>query len=336
MAYNLKSIAQALNGSLVGDGDIVIHSIASFLNAKDGQIAYVSGKNVNKLTTCCASALVIPDNIVCDFLIPVIKVKNPRLAFVHLVGMFQDKIESNGKITSSMIDVSSKLGYCIQIDDGTVIKEGVSIGDHTVIGSNSFIGKNVFIGENCFIHPNVTISKDTVIGNNVIIHSGSVIGSDGFGYEWDGERHVKIPHVGNIVIFDDVEIGANTTIDRGTIDSTIIGKGTKIDNLVQIGHNVQIGEHCLIVATSGIAGSTTIGNHVTLAGGCGITGHVSIGDHSIILARTCVGKDLPPKSVVSGIYARPHKEQLKELAVLSRLPRTIKEINKKLEVLLKK
>lgn len=332
MAYNLKAIAQELNGFLVGDGDVIIHSIASLLNAKDGQIAYITEKNMGQLTSCNASAVIVSENIR-DFSLPVIKVKNPRLAFIHLIKMFQGEMRSNGKISSRMVDLSVKVGYRTQIDDGTVVKEGVSIGDHTIIGSNSLIGENVTIGKNCFIHPHVTILKDTFIGDNVIIHSGSVIGSDGFGYEWDGEKHVKIPHIGNVILCNDVEIGANTTIDRGTIDSTVIGKGTKIDNLVQIGHNVQIGEHCIIVATSAIAGSSTIGNHVVLAGGCAIAGHISVGDHSILLARSGVTKDLPTKSVVSGHYARTHKAQLKEYATLARLPLTLKEINKKLDAI---
>ncbi|AOZ90826.1 UDP-3-O-(3-hydroxymyristoyl)glucosamine N-acyltransferase [Paenibacillus crassostreae] len=330
MEYNLKEIAQKLNGFLVGDEDVVIHSIASLLNAKIGQIAFITEKNMGQLATCKASALIVPENTR-EYSIPVIKVKNPRLAFIHLIMTFQDDRKSNGIISSSTIDLSLKSGSCTQVDDGAVVKEGVSIGNNSTIGSNSFIGENVTIGKNCSIYPNVTILKDTLIGDNVIIQSCSVIGSDGFGYEWDGEKHLKFPHIGNVVIGDDVEIGANTTIERGTIDSTIIKKGTKIGNMVVIGHNVQIGEHCIVVSTCAIAGSSKIGNYVVLAGGCTISNHVSIGDHSVVLAKSGVAKDLPEKSFVSGIFARPHKEQLKEYATLARLPKILKEFNKKLE-----
>ncbi|MCM3785127.1 UDP-3-O-(3-hydroxymyristoyl)glucosamine N-acyltransferase [Neobacillus mesonae] len=332
MGFHLKAIAQELNGLLVGDGDILIHSIASLSNAKAGQITYVTQKNASRLASCSASAVIVPETIQ-HFELPVIKVKNPRLAFISLIKMFHGEMKANGEILSRMIDPSLKAGNLIQIDEGVVVKQGVSIGSNTIISSNCFIGEHVTIGENCLIHPNVTIQNDTFIGDNVIIHSGSVIGSDGFGYEWDGERHVKIPHIGNVVIYDDVEIGANTTIDRGTIDSTMIGKGTKIDNLVQIGHNVQIGEHCIIAGTSAIAGSSIIGNHVVLAGGCGIVDHVSIGDHSVLMARTGLSKDLPSQSFVSGYRALPHKEQLKEYALLSRLPKTMKEINNRLKII---
>lgn len=336
MVYTLTTISQALNGVLVGDGNTEILGVASVSSAKAGQIAYVTEKNVSKINVCEASALVVPVTIKQDFSIPVIKVKNPRLAFAYLISMFQDnKVISNGEVSSNMVDPSVVLGDWVQIDHGAVILENVRIGDNTAVGSNTYVGVNVTIGHNCLIHPNVTILRDTVIGNNVIIHSGAVIGADGFGFEWDGEKQVKIPHIGNVIISDDVEIGANTAIDRGTLDSTFIGRGTKIDNLVQIGHNVQIGEHCLIAATSAIAGSSVIGNRVVLAGGCGIVNSISIGDESFLFARTGVTKDLPEKSIVSGYWARPHKEQLKEYAVISKLPKTLKEMHKQLEAMKK-
>ncbi|GAB6929188.1 UDP-3-O-(3-hydroxymyristoyl)glucosamine N-acyltransferase [Paenibacillus sp. JCM 10914] len=332
MAYALIQIAEELNGVVVGDDNMLIHRIASLANAKEGEIAYVTEKNINALTTCNASAVIVPD-INRDFPIPVIKVQNPRLAFIYLLKMFGYERTSNGTISSSTIDPSLEAGFGTQIDEGVIVKENVSIGAGTVIASHSFIGEHVTIGHHCWIHPNVTILRDTKIGDNVIIHSGAVIGADGFGYEWDGVQHVKIPHIGNVIIGDGVEIGANTTIDRGTIDSTVVGHGTKIDNLVQIGHNVQIGEHCIIAATSAIAGSSIIGNRVVMAGGCGIINHVSVGDQALLMARTGISKDVPARSIISGYWGRPHKEQLKEYAAVARLPKTLKEINRKLDIL---
>ncbi|WDH99682.1 UDP-3-O-(3-hydroxymyristoyl)glucosamine N-acyltransferase [Paenibacillus urinalis] len=332
MEYKLKAIAQELNGELIGDGEVTIHSIASLSSAESGQITYVTEKNISKLTDCRASAIVVPEKLI-DAHLPVIRVKNPRLAFVHVMNLFQQDTRANGLISSSMVDCSLQPGESTQIDEGTVVKENVSIGEGTLISSNCFIGENVTIGDHCFIHPHVTILSDTWIGSNVIIHSGAVIGCDGFGYEWDGQQHVKIPHAGNVVIHDDVEIGANTTIDRGTIDPTIIERGTKIDNLVQIAHNVRIGKQCIIAGTTAIAGSASIGDHVVLAGGSAVVGHLTIGAHSTILGKSNITKDLPAHSIISGYYARPHHEQLRKQAAIERLPHTLKKFSTQIDSL---
>lgn len=332
MEYTLRAIAQELNGVLIGDGEVTIHSIASLSSAQSGQITYVTEKNKNKLNECHASAIVVPETFT-DSHLPVIQVKNPRLAFIHVMNMFQQSTRANGLISSSMVDCSLRAGEGTQIDEGTVVKENVSIGAGTLISSNSYIGENVTIGNHCIIHPHVTILRDTHIGSNVIIHSGAVIGGDGFGYEWDGEQHVKIPHVGNVVIHDEVEIGANTTIDRGTIDATIIERGTKIDNLVQIAHNVHIGKHCIIAGTTAIAGSASIGDHVVLAGGSAVVGHLTIGNNATILGKTNITKNLPAQSLVSGYYARPHHEQMRKQAAIERLPDTLKQISTQIDSL---
>jgi len=335
MHCNLNEISEQLKGILIGDGSVVITGVGSINAAKEGEIAFVTDKNLNKLDQCKASAFIVPETTIIEFKVPVIKVKNPRLDFIRLIEMFSEKTKSSGVVSSEAIHDSVTLGNNVQIDEFAVIKEDVSIGDHTIISAHSFIGKNVTIGTNCLIHPNVTVLHDTFIGDNVIIHSGAVIGADGFGFEWDGQKHVKIPHVGNVIIYDDVEIGANTTIDRGTIDSTTIGKGTKMDNLIQIGHNVQIGENCIIAGTSAIGGSSKIGNRVTLAGGSAVINNITIGDSCVVLAKTMVTKNMPENSMVSGYTARSHKRQLRESAALSRLPQTIKKLNKKINELSK-
>jgi len=333
MPCNLNEIAEQLNGILIGNGSVVITGVGSISAAKEGEIAFVTDKNLNKLDQCNASALIVPETTIIEFKVPVIKVKNPRLDFIRLIEMFSEKTRSSGVVSSETIEPSVTLGCNVQIDDFAVIKEDVSIGAHTIISAHSFIGKNVTIGTNCLIHPNVTVLHDTFIGDNVIIHSGAVIGADGFGFEWDGQKQVKIPHIGNVIIMDDVEIGANTTIDRGTLDSTTIGKGTKMDNLIQIGHNVQIGEHCIIAGTSAIGGSSKIGNHVIMAGGSAVINNITIGDNCVVLAKTMVTKNMPENSMVSGYTARSHKRQLRESAALSRLPKTIKKLNEKLDEL---
>ncbi|WP_145320910.1 UDP-3-O-(3-hydroxymyristoyl)glucosamine N-acyltransferase [Paenibacillus xylanexedens] len=335
MPCNLNEISEQLNGILIGDGNVVITGVGSIYAAKEGEIAFVTDKNLNKLDQCYASAFIVPETTIKEFKVPVIKVKNPRLDFIRLIEMFSEKTKSSGVVSSATIEPSVTLGYHVQIDKFAVIKEDVSIGDHTIISTHSFIGRNVTIGKNCVIHPNVTVLHDTIIGDHVIIHSGAVIGADGFGFEWDGQKQVKIPHIGNVIIFDDVEIGANTTIDRGTIDSTTIGRGTKMDNLIQIGHNVQIGEHCIIAGTSAIGGSSKIGNRVIMAGGSAVINNITIGDSCVVLARAMVTKNMPENSMVSGYTARSHKRQLRESAALSRLPKTIKKLNEKLDELSK-
>ena len=300
MTYRLHDLRDIVNGAIVGDGNVVITGVGSIAQAKTGDIVFVTQQNMNKIQDCPASAFLVSTDVKGTFDVPVIQVDNPRLEFIHLLHLFSNSASSAEK--------------------------NVSIGDHSIISPHAFIGNHVVIGNDCFIHPNVSIMDGTIIGDRVIIHPGAVIGADGFGFEWDGEKHVKIPHIGNVIIGDDVEIGANTCIDRGTIHATVIGKGTKLDNLIQVGHNVQIGEHCLIAGTSAIAGSSKIGNHVTLAGGSAVVNNVTIGDHAMILANSMVTKNIPKHAVVSGYIARPHHKQLQQSAMLSRLPGIIDEL----------
>lgn len=332
MTYTLHFIAERLKGTLVGNPDIVVHNMASLENAKSGQITYANEKKLNLLSSTKASAAIVPD-INQHFPIPVIKVKNPRLAFIALIQLFHDQIVSSRTIASQTIDATATIGERVQIDEGVVVKQNVCIGNDTIIRSNTVIGEHVSIGNNCLIHPGVVIYKDTVIGDNVIIHANAVIGADGFGYEWDGHKHVKIPHVGNVILHDEVEIGANAVIERGTLDSTVVGKGSKVGDLVEIAHNVQIGQHCIIVPATIIGGSTVVGNHVVMAGGVQVSDHIAIGDHSALLASAIVVKDVPAKSMVSGGYARSHREHIKELATLAKLPKTLKQINRRLDAL---
>jgi UDP-3-O-[3-hydroxymyristoyl] glucosamine N-acyltransferase len=201
-----------------------------------------------------------------------------------------------------------------------VIGAGVRIGGGTVVGANSFIGEGSVLGANCHIHPSVTIRERSVLGARVILHSGVVIGGDGFGYTFENGRHVKIEHSGHVQIDDDVEVGANSTIDRARFGKTHIGEGTKIDNLVMIAHNVVVGAHSIIVSQTGISGSTTLGRYVTLAGQVGVAGHLHLGDRSTLTAQSGVTKDVPAGAVLSGRHAVPIREALKLEALTRRLP----------------
>ncbi len=265
-------------------------------------------------------------------------VEEPRAAFAFLVRMIEEanKIKilptHSGKAS---IHGKAVLGPNVSVSDFVVIERGAAIGENTIIMPQVFIGANAKIGRNCLIYPQVVIREDCVIGDGVIIHPGAVIGSDGFGFLTDKKtgRHTKIPQIGNVIIEAGCEIGANVTIDRGAVGSTIIKSGTQIDNLVQIAHNVKLGKDCVVVSQTGIAGSTIVGNNVILAGQAGVAGHVHIGDGAIITAQTGVMSDVPAKSVLFGSPGRPHREAFKLQALFSRLPElfdTVKALEKKL------
>ncbi|MFA5100235.1 MAG: UDP-3-O-(3-hydroxymyristoyl)glucosamine N-acyltransferase, partial [Candidatus Omnitrophota bacterium] len=248
----------------------------------------------------------------------------------------QDVRHPSGVHRAAVVAQGVSLGNNVGIGACAVIEEGVSIGDNTVIYPNCFIGRNTVIGSNTIVYSNVSVRENIHIGNNVIIHAGSVIGSDGFGFVTVGGIHHKIPQVGTVIIEDDVEIGANCTIDRARFDKTVIGQGTKLDNMVHIAHNVVTGKNCLIVAQVGVSGSTTIGNNVILAGQVGVVGHVKIGDNTIVMAKSGISKDVPENSLLWGVPAKPLNEEKKLLVYINGLPKmhqTIKDLKSRIEKL---
>jgi len=341
MSKTLKEIAKVIDGEIIGDEKVVISGVAGLKEASYGDITFLANpKYRTYLDKTAASAIITSRDIeACSK--PIIRTDNPSLAFTKAVSfIFPQEIEHfKGINPSARLGKNVKLGKDVAVGAYVVIEDDVSIGDKTIIYPGCYIGHHSEIGSNVLIYPNVTIRENICLGNRVIIHSGTVIGSDGFGYVAVEGKHHKIPQVGTVVIGDDVEIGANVTIDRARFDKTIIGRGTKIDNLVQIAHNVIIGENCLIVAQAGIAGSTTIGNNVILAGQVGVVGHITIGDNSIVMAKSGVSKDLPAGTTVWGIPAKPADVAKRISACVQNLPRmheTLKELKKKIEELEKK
>jgi UDP-3-O-[3-hydroxymyristoyl] glucosamine N-acyltransferase len=323
----LKEIAEIIGGELVGE-NCWIEKISDWEDAgKEDLIFIFDEKDLVNAEKTQAKAFVVPKM---SLLInrPIIKVDNPKLSMAKLLKYFDWHFFPEGIHSTAILGKNVDIGLKVGIGAFTVVGDNVRIGNGTKIYPHVVIGNNVIIGENCIIYPKVSIYDHCYIGNNVIIHSGCVIGSDGFGYIWDGERHIKIPHIGKVVIEDDVEIGANCTIDRGTLGETRIGKGTKIDNLVTIAHNVKIGKNCVIVGQSGIAGSSVLGDNVIMAGQSGISDHVKVGNKVIIMARAGVTKDIPDNAIVSGFPARSHKEELKWQAILRRLPEIWEKIRR--------
>jgi len=267
-----------------------------------------------------------------------IRVPDAYTAFATLLSTYQKMMQQqlNGIQEPSYISKSASYGQIVFIGAFAYLGENVRVGNGTKIYPNAYLGNNVKVGDNSIIHPGVKIYHDCVIGNNVIIHAGTVIGSDGFGFVPEAGKHRKVPQIGRVVIGDDVEIGANVTIDRATFGETVIKRGTKIDNLVHIAHNVVVGEDSLLIAQVGIAGSTKVGNRVALGGQVGVVGHIEIGDDVKIAAQSGVPHDIKPNTTVSGTPALPHEKMLRVYMTLPKLPemrRTLQDLEKKVREL---
>ena len=343
MRRSLKEIAEIIDGDLIGDSEIVITGVSGIKEAREGDITFIANPKYKSLINSTqASAIIISTEEQIKADIPLIQTENPSLAFAKVLEIFSKeraKWLTVGIHSSAVIGKNVQLGKDLTIQAYAVIEDNARIGDRVVIYPGVYIGKGVQIGSDSMIYPQVSIRQGVIIGNKVVIHNGTVVGSDGFGYEMLNGTHHKIPQLGTVVIEDDVEIGANVTIDRARFDKTLIGRGTKIDNLVQIAHNVVIGPNSIIVSQTGISGSVTVGKNVILAGQVGVAGHVTIGDNSIVGGQSGITKDLPPDSRVVGSPARPFNLVKRIQAVIKRLPELFKKIldlEKKIENLEKK
>jgi len=331
----LNEIAALVNGRVVGDGNIKISGVNGINEAKEGDLTFLANsKYLSAAKESGASGILVGD----DALIKgksLIVVENPSFAFAQVINALMeiDKYLPKGIHPSAVIDEGAVLGKNVAVGAHVVIGANSVVGDDTLIEAGVFIGHNTQIGKECRIYPNVTIRERVSIAERVIIHSGSVIGSDGFGFEMVNGVHAKIPQIGTVEIGHDVEIGANVTIDRARFSKTVIGEGTKIDNLVQIAHNVKIGKHCIIVSQVGISGSVTIRDKVVLAGQAGVAGHLTIGEGAVVAAQAGVTKSVAPHTTVSGYPAMPHNEARKLHANLKRLPgyiKTVQDLKKKI------
>jgi len=328
MALTLSQLRDRLDGELSGDPDCLIESAGPIDQAGPGQITFAEkGPHLKRLADSAASAIIVPRGV-SDPTKNIIQVAYPRLAFARAVTLLHPAhLPRPGVHPSSTAGRECRFGEEISIGAGAVLGDRVQLGNRVVLFPCVVIGDDVSIGDDTIVYPHVTILERCRIGCRVIIHAGTVIGSDGFGFVQDRGRHYKIPQIGIVQIDDDVEIGANCTIDRAAFGKTWIRQGVKTDNLVHIAHNVQVGEHTLLVAQVGIAGSTTLGRHVILAGQAGITGHIDIGDEVIVGPQTGVAQSIPDKQVVSGgVTAMPHQTWLRLQKVLPLLPDLAKQI----------
>ncbi len=328
MKKSVQEIAGLIKGDVVGDSKTEIHGLNTIESARPGEIAFAFSKeHLKRLEETGASCIVVPKEFDTPSGKTLIKASNPREVFIGMLNFF-NKPEKKTPGTHKQASVSdkAKIGKNVYIGPFAVIEDGATVGDNTTIEAGVFVGKGSAIGNNTVIHANVTIDSNCTIGGNVIIHGGTVIGSDGFGFiEKNGIRH-KIPQIGSVVIEDDVEIGSNVSIDRATVGETVIGRGSKLDNLIQVAHNVRIGKNCVLAGASGIAGSATIEDNVTIAAQVGIKDHIRIGKGAIIGPKSAVKADVEPGKIVMGIPAKDARVFAKETAAISRLTKNINKI----------
>lgn len=321
MITTVGELAALVEGCVEGDENTRISGISNIEDAQDGDITFAENdKLLNSAIGSRASAVIAPVNGVATEK-TLIRVKNPKFAFAQVLRIFAPEPKLyQGIHPTAILGQSVTLGDRVSIHAYAVVGDNVKIGSNCVIYPFAYVGDNVTLGDNCVVYPHVVLHNDTEIGNCVVIHSGSILGTDGFGYMFIENRHHKIPQIGRVIVEDDVEIGANVTIDRARTGSTRIGAGSKIDNLVHIGHNVTVGRNCVIVAQVGVSGSVEIGDGVILAGQVGVKDHVKIGDGSIVCAQAGVIGDLPRGSFVSGPQGRPHQQEMRSQAVHGKLP----------------
>jgi len=327
MKLTLSEIAVITGGEPDGLPALEITGFAPAEKAGEGDIAYISdlaGKiRLDDVTASCVILPLAAKGAPRAYKGGVVYAANPHLAFTLVMRKFAEELSpkhAQGIHPSAVVDASAQIGAGASVGAHCVVEKNARVGEGTVLYPNCFIGENAIVGRNCLFYPGVVLRENCTAGDRVIIHPNSVIGADGFGYIQHEGRHEKIPQLGRVVIENDVEIGALTAIDRATLTETRIGAGTKIDNQVQIAHNVRTGKGCLIVAQAGIAGSSTLGDGVVIAGQVGVVDHVNIGSYSVITAGSGVMHDVPEKSVLFGVPARPHRQAFKILAIINKLP----------------
>ena len=340
MTFSAAQIAMLINGKTEGDANASVNSFGKIEEAQTGQLAFLANPKYEEyLYSTRASVIIINESLELRQVISatLIRVPDAYTAFATLLSKYQQMMQQhlNGVQEPSYVAKSATYGQNVFIGAFAYLGENVALGNNTKIYPNAFLGNNVKIGDDCVIHPGVKIYHDCVLGNNVIVHAGTVIGSDGFGFapQADGSFK-KVPQIGNVLIEDNVEIGANTTIDRATIGSTIIKSGAKLDNLIQIAHNVEIGNSSVVAAQSGISGSTKVGKGVMIGGQVGIVGHINIGDGAKINAQSGVSKSIEPGKAVTGSPAHDYTSTLRSQAISRKLPELEKRI-KELEAIVK-
>ena len=335
MPYTAAEIAKLLGAELAGDGALVLKGFAPADRAQPGDLTFAENEGYFARAEQSAASAIIIDGPHISSRKTLIRVASARIAFAKVLPLFfPEPAFTAGIHPSAVLATTAHVDPTAHIGPHCVLGDNVRIGPCSVLQGGNHVGANSQLGQDVNIFPNVTLYPDTEIGHRVRIHAGTVVGSDGFGYVLDDGVHRKVPQIGNVIICDDVEIGANVTIDRGALGPTIIGKGTKIDNLVQIAHNVTLGEHCIIVSQAGIAGSTKLGNYVVLGGQVGLAGHLKIGNRVSVAAQSGVMNNIPDGEKWIWTPAQPDRQAKRQMIALQQLPelfRRVRDLEKKLE-----
>ena len=328
MAVTVREVAEWTGGEVVGDGATPLYAARTLNEAGPGDLTFVDGeRNLAAWKACPASAALVPPDFDAAGRL-VIRVADPLLAFAHVFAHFRgpQKTRSRGVDPAASVHPGATLGDDVSVGPFAVVGDGSMVGRGSVLHAGAVVGRNCRLGVEVVLHPHVVLYDDTVLGDRVVVHANSVIGADGFGYRTANGRHVKVPQLSHVVIGDDVEIGASSTVDRGTFSPTLIGEGTKLDNQVQVAHNCRIGKHNLLASQVGIGGSCTTGDYVIMAGQVGVADHTVMGDRVIILAKSGVHKDIPAGGRVLGTPARPDRDMMRIYMHLTKLPQLRKDV----------
>ena len=329
----LGDIAALLECPKPPDVQLRIAGMATLAEAGPADLSYVGSEAfLPELAGTRAAALIVQARVrlPADWSRPALRVDDAELAVAKVLPLFAPPVPRppQGSIRQRASPPPPLSARGSAVGRNVVVGERTRLGSRTVLHPGVIVGDDVIIGDDCQLFPNVVVRERITIGNRVTIHAGSVLGTDGFGYRWDGSRHVKVPQIGTVIVEDDVEIGSCVCIDRAKFSATRIGRGTKIDNLVQVGHNVQIGPHCIIVGQTGLAGSCRLGTGVVLGGQTAVRDHIRVGDGAMAAARSAIAEDVDPKTIVSGMPALPHRQSLREQAALRRLPDLVVQVRK--------
>ncbi len=334
MPYTAAEIAKLLGAEVLGDASLVLKGFAPADRAQPGDLTFAENESYFARAEQSAASAIIVDGPATSSRKTLIRVPNARIAFAKVLPLFfPEPAFAAGIHPTAIVPASAQVDPTAHIGPYCVVGEKVRIGPRSVLQGLNYVGADCLLGEDVNLFPNVTLYPRTEVGNRVRIHSGTVVGSDGFGYVLDNGIHRKVPQIGNVIICDDVELGANVTVDRGALGPTIVGKGTKIDNLVQIAHNVTVGEHCIIVSQAGVAGSTKLGNYVILGGQVGLAGHLKIGNRVSVAAQSGVMNNIPDGEKWIWTPAQPDRQAKRQMIALQQLPelfRRVKELERKL------
>lgn len=324
--FTASELADRLQGQVIGDANVVLTGFAPADTARPGDLTFAENERfLARAETSAAAAVLVAAEVPSSKTL--IRVANARIAYARVLPLFfPEPAYAPGVHPTAVVAASATVPATAYLGPHVVVGERVRLGERVMLEAGVCLGADCQIGDDSHLFPRVTLYPGAQVGQRVRIHAGAVIGSDGYGYVFDNGVHRKVPQVGTVIVQDDVEIGANVTIDRGALGSTVVGRGTKIDNLVQIGHNVVLGEHCLLVAQVGIAGSTRVGNLVTMAGQAGVAGHLKIGDRVVIAAQSGVMNDIPAGEKWLGAPARPATQMKRLLLATEKLPDLLKRV----------